>query len=236
MTIFAEPLASNGAKPLTPEERAERGRAARAAVPRSAHAEWQPATDREHPVEQQERAGEGRLPELLPLRYGRMLTSAFAFFRGTADIMAADLAATPTTGFRAQLCGDAHLSNFGVFGSPERDLVFDINDFDETLPGPWEWDVKRLAASLAVAGRDRGFPERQRRGITSVAVRDYRQAMREFASMGELDVWYARVDERQLMRLARSRLGAKRARKVKAGAEKARAKDSMRALAKLTRV
>jgi uncharacterized protein (DUF2252 family) len=236
MTIFAEPLASNGAKPLTPEERAERGRAARAAVPRSAHAEWEPALDREHPVEQQERAGEGRLPELLPVRYGRMLTSAFAFFRGTADIMAADLAPTPATGFRAQICGDAHLLNFGVFGTPERNLVFDINDFDETLPGPWEWDVKRLAASLAVAGRDRGFSKRERRSITGTAVRDYRNAMREFAALPELDVWYARAGADQIRRLASERLTAKQAHRVAAQADKARAKDSMRAFKKLTRV
>jgi uncharacterized protein (DUF2252 family) len=236
VTVFAEPTVRMGVEPPSPEERAARGKAARADVPRSSHAEWEPAPGRKDPVTLQEEAGKDRVQELLPIRYGRMLTSPFAFFRGTADIMAADLAPTPTTGFRAQLCGDAHLSNFGLFGSPERDLVFDINDFDETLPGPWEWDVKRLAASLALAGRDRGFPKRKRRDITRTAVRDYRKSMREFASMPELDVWYAHADVDHIARLASSRLSGKQVRRAAAAVDKARAKDSMRALRKLTRI
>jgi uncharacterized protein (DUF2252 family) len=236
VTLFAEQAARPRVESPTPEERAERGKAARKEVPRSSHADWEPADGREDPVTLQERAGQDRLQELLPIRYGRMLTSPFAFFRGTADIMAADLAPTPTTGFRAQLCGDAHLSNFGLFAAPDRELVFDINDFDETLPGPWEWDVKRLAASLALAGRDRGFSARHRHRITRTAVSDYRKAMRRFARMSELDVWYTRVDAAQVKRLARNRLSAKQARQAAVEADKAHAKDSMRAFRKLTRV
>jgi uncharacterized protein (DUF2252 family) len=227
---------SSVADPLTPAERAARGKAARADAPRSSHAEWEPAADRADPVELQERAGESRLPELVPIRYGRMLVSPFAFFRGAADAMAADLAGTPATGLIAQLCGDAHLSNFGAFASPERELVFDINDFDETHPGPWEWDVKRLAASLAIAGRDRGFGKRERRRITQAAVREYREAMRGFASMREIDVWYAHVNADEVLRLTRTRLGAKRARKLQANVDKAQTKDSLLAFARLTRV
>jgi uncharacterized protein (DUF2252 family) len=218
----------------TPEQSAALGKAAREEAPRSSHVEWDPVADRADPVELQERQAAGRLPELVPIRYGRMLASPFNFFRGAADIMAADLASTPTTGQRVQLCGDAHLSNFGAFASPERELVFDINDFDETLPGPWEWDVKRLAASMAVAGRDRGFGESARRTITQASVREYRTAMREFAAMGELDIWYARMAVGDITRLARSELDSKQVRKLEASAVKAQAKDSLRALAQLT--
>jgi uncharacterized protein (DUF2252 family) len=165
-----------------------------------------------------------------------LLTSPFAFFRGAAETMAADLAGTPTSGFEAQLCGDAHLSNFGLFASPDRDLVFDINDFDETLRGPWEWDVKRLGASLAVAGRDREFSADARRTILRGAIKEYRQAMRAFAGMGNLDVWYARVDAEDVLHSVRRRLGDKQARKVQKSASKARSKDSLRALARLTEV
>ena len=139
------------------------GKAARAKTPRSSHAEFEPASDRPDPIDLLERQAESRVPELVPIRYGRMGVSPFTFYRGAALLQAADLANTPTSGLRVQLCGDAHLSNFGVFASPERRLVFDINDFDETLPGPWEWDVKRLAASLAVAGRENGYPEAERK-------------------------------------------------------------------------
>ena len=142
---------------VTPDERAALGRGARKGSPRSRHGDWQPSSTRPDPVDLLEEQASTRVPELVPIRYGRMLVSPFAFFRGGAAIMAADLAGTPDSGFRVQLCGDAHLSNFGIFGTPERKLVFDINDFDETLPGPWEWDVKRLAASLAVAARESGF-------------------------------------------------------------------------------
>jgi uncharacterized protein (DUF2252 family) len=221
---------------LTADERAALGRAARAEVPRSSHAEWEPPADRADPVDVQEQAGVERVPELLPIRYGRMLSSPFAFYRGAAEVMAADLADTPRSGFRVQLCGDAHLSNFGAFASPERDLVFDINDFDETHPGPWEWDVKRLAASLAVAARERDFRRRESRGIVRAAVRRYREAMRDFAAKPNLDVWYARTDVAAVMSDVRSKLSAKEMRKVELNAAKARSKDSLRALSKLTHV
>ena len=149
---------------------------------------------RADPVELLEQQAKTRVPELVPIRYGRMLVSPFTFYRGAALLMASDLASTPRSGIPVQLCGDAHLSNFGVFGTPERNLVFDINDFDETLPGPWEWDVKRLAASLVVAGRDRGFPVKQRSEIVLAAVASYRTAMRDFAAKSNLEVWYAHLD------------------------------------------
>ena len=179
---------------FTPAERAARGKAARGELPRSAHADWEPAPRRRDPVDLLEEQAETRLPELAPIRYGRMLVSPFTFFRGGAYLMAADLADGPRTGLHAQLCGDAHLSNFGIFAAPDRRLVFSINDFDETLPGPFEWDVKRLAASFAVAGRDRGFDEAIRRSVVMTAVREYREAMARFAEMRNIDVWYARLD------------------------------------------
>src|SRR3954470_5753741 len=199
---------------LALDERAALGHATRADAPRSSHADWQPAADRADPVDLLEEQAASRVPELVPIRYGRMLDSPFAFFRGAAYIMAADLAHTPSSGLHAQLCGDAHLSNFGAFASPERELVFDINDFDETLPGPWEWDVKRLAASIAVAGRDRGFGDRQRRAMVRAAVGAYRTAMRRFSAMRNIDVWYAKADARELAPLVRARLGAKEARRI----------------------
>ena len=168
----------------TPADRVARGKAARAAVPRLGHGPFRPAAGRPDPVSLLERQAAARVPELLPIRYGRMLASPFAFFRGAALPMASDLAQTPATGLTVQACGDAHLSNFGIFASPERRLVFDINDFDETLPGPWEWDVKRLAASLEVAARDNGFPRRQRRAIVLAAVARYRGAMRGLGGPG----------------------------------------------------
>jgi uncharacterized protein (DUF2252 family) len=218
---------------LTPAERAARGKAARAEVPRSVHGEWQPASDRRDPVELLEEQAAARVPELVPLRYGRMLVSPFTFFRGAAYPMAADLAGAPRTGLEVQLCGDAHLSNFGVFAAPDRRLVFSVNDFDETLPGPFEWDVKRLVASFAVAGRDRGFDERQRKSITTTVTRSYRAAMKAFAEMGNLDLWYARVQLEDLERAAR-RGNAKQRRRFEKNVAKARTKDSLRAFAKLT--
>ena len=170
---------------LTPAERAAWGKTARAEVPRSSHESFQPSDTRPDPSALLEQQAASRVPELVPIRDGRMLVSPFTFYRGAAMNMAADLAATPTSGLPAQLCGDAHLSNFGVFGSPERRLVFDLNDFDETLPGPWEWDVKRLAASLAVAGRDNGYTDAERRTIILGAAA-YRTAMASFAGMGNL--------------------------------------------------
>src|SRR3954447_5427924 len=184
-----------GAVPyFTPAERAARGKAARADIPRSTHAHWQPAPNRPDPVELLEEQARTRLPELIPIRYGRMLVSPFTFFRGAAYVMAADLAGGPRTGLYAQLCGDAHLCNFGIFAAPDRKLVFSINDFDETLPGPFEWDVKRLAASLAVAGRDRGFDRAARGLVVKTAVREYREAMARFGAMRNIDVWHARLD------------------------------------------
>ena len=178
-----------GAGRPSPERRAASGKAARAEAPLEAHAEFRPARSRD-PVALLLGQVKTRVPELVPIRHGRMLVSPFAFYRGAALVMAAGLHTTPTPGLRVQLCGDAHLSNFGAYASPERRLVFDINDFDETLPGPFEWDVKRLAASLVVAGRDNGFTAKQCRKTTLAAVETYRTAMRGFASQTILDVWY----------------------------------------------
>jgi uncharacterized protein (DUF2252 family) len=213
---------------------AARGRAARATVPRSSHADWAPAKDRGDPVATLRRQAQTRTPQLVPIRHGRMLRSPSAFFRGAAAIMAADLRATPVTGIRVQCCGDAHLANFGAFAAPDRSLVFDLNDFDETLPGPWEWDVKRLAASLAVAGRDRAFSAPARAEAIVAAVRAYREAMRGFAAMRTIDVWYARLDvDKQVARWS-EHLSASRRRGLDERLAKARRKDSLRALDKLT--
>jgi uncharacterized protein (DUF2252 family) len=201
----------------SPEQAARRGRAARAHLPRSAHARLELDDDRRDPLRIIEAQNAGRVPELVPLRHGRMLATPWTFFRGAAAVMAADLAHTPATGLRAQLCGDAHAANFGGFAAPDRRLVFDLNDFDETLPGPWEWDLKRLAASLAVAGRERGFHRDRRTEAVRGAVREYRDAMRGFARMATLDVWYATLEfERDLV--------------------KAEAKDNARALAELAQL
>jgi uncharacterized protein (DUF2252 family) len=224
-----------GRQPVSPGERAARGRDARSRVPRSSHAWWEPAPDRRDPVEILLAQAEGRVPELVPIRHGRMASSRLAFYRGAAAIMAADLATTPVSGFRAQLCGDAHLSNFGGFASPERELVFSVNDFDETLPGPWEWDVKRLAASLAIAGRDRGFTPRRRNEVVTAAARRYREASRKFAPRSNLDVWYARLDAGAFMRSWSGQASRKAVRTFERNLDKARSRDSMKAFAKLTR-
>ncbi|MCV2394263.1 DUF2252 domain-containing protein [Actinotalea sp. M2MS4P-6] len=217
-------------------ERAAVGRAARRLVPRAALAAWDPPADREDPVALLEEQSASRVPELVPIRYGRMMASPFAFFRGGAAIMAADLAASPSTGLHVQLCGDAHLANFGVGATPERALVFDLNDFDETLPGPWEWDVKRLAASLAVAGRANGFTDAERQQVVLACVERYRTAMAEFAPMGNLELWYSRISvEPDLPRFSAEvdRRTAKEARKVVA---KAWRRDAAQAAARLTAV
>jgi uncharacterized protein (DUF2252 family) len=219
---------------LSRAEREARGKAARADVPRRSHAAFEPLSSRPDPVSLLEEQAVSRVPELVPIRYGRMLASPFAFFRGAALIMAADLAATPRSGLTVQLCGDAHLSNFGVFGSPERRLLFDINDFDETLPGPWEWDVKRLAASFAVAGRERGFGTTERRTIVLDAVRAYREAMREFAAMRNLEVWYAHLDVEVAMAAFAREASRKQVERAEANIAKVRTRDSMQAFAKLT--
>jgi uncharacterized protein (DUF2252 family) len=221
---------------LSVAERVARGRAARAEVPRSSHAVFEPAAHREDPVALLERESESRVPELVPVRYGRMLVSAFTFYRGAAAIMAGDLAATPRSGLVVQCCGDAHLSNFGMFASPERRLVFDLNDFDETLPGPWEWDVKRLAVSMMIGARDNGFAVKDQDQIVLDTVAGYRTAMAAFAAMKNLDVWYAHIDiETKLAELA-SQVKAKMVKRAGATVAKARTRDSMSAFEKLTRV
>ena len=179
---------------LTVEERVARGKAARREVPRSSHAGFTPGEYRQDPVALLEQQAANRVPELLPIRYGRMLVSAFTFYRGAALIMAADLAGTPRSGITTQVCGDAHLMNFGAFASPERRLEFGINDFDETCPGPWEWDVKRLAASFAIAGRDRGFSTKERTRVLLALLGEYRSGMHRFAALTNLEVWYAHID------------------------------------------
>ncbi len=240
-------LADNPAPRALPHmseaESRAKGRAARTKVPRDSHAGLLLPPERPDPVALLEEQATTRVPELVPIRYGRMLVSPFTFFRGAALIMASDLSTTPRSGLTAQICGDAHLSNFGVFGSPERQLVFDCNDFDETLPGPWEWDVKRLAASIVVAGRQRGFSK----GVRTEAVvglgRVYREAMRQMAAMTNLEVWYSRVEIEGMVSLLQQRAvasGSKAEAHVAATAtrltEKAHTKDSMKALDKLTYV
>ncbi len=217
----------------TPEERAARGKDAREKVPRDLHGVWDPAAGRPDPVDLFEEQATTRVPELVPIRYGRMLASAFAYYRGAAYSMAADLSTTASSGIRAQLCGDAHLSNFGGFAAPDRDLVFDINDFDESLRGPWEWDVKRLAASVAIAGRERGFSKQERRTAVLQTARQYRTAMREFAGMGNLMVWYTRLDSTGILDRWEREAGSKQVRTFEKTVERARAKDSTRAFAKL---
>jgi uncharacterized protein (DUF2252 family) len=219
---------------LTPAERAVRGKAARAEVPLESHAAFEPAPDRPDPIVLLEEQGATRVPELVPVRYGRMMVSPFTYYRGAALPMASDLAATPVSGLAVQACGDAHLSNFGVFGSAERRLVFDVNDFDETLPGPWEWDIKRLAASLEVAARENGFPSKKRRAIVAAAVASYREAMRAFAGMTNLDVWYAHADLDLLRQQGAAQLKARQRKAVDKGLAKARTRDSMQEVAKLT--
>ncbi|MDA0161387.1 DUF2252 domain-containing protein [Solirubrobacter ginsenosidimutans] len=219
---------------LTVAERAEKGKAARLAAPRAELGDWQPAADRRDPVELLEEQAASRLRELVPIRYGRMLVSPFTFFRGAAYPMAADLAGAPRTGLDVQLCGDAHLSNFGAFGAPDRRLVFSINDFDETLPGPFEWDVKRLVASFAVAGRDRGFDAKQRRSINRDVSKAYREAIREFAGMSNLDLWYSRIDVDEIDAAVAQHGSGKQRKRFEANVAKARSKDSLRAFTKLT--
>jgi uncharacterized protein (DUF2252 family) len=217
-------------------ERAARGKAARAEVPRSSHARFEASPTRADPVELLERQARTRVPELVPIRYGRMLVSAFTFYRGAAMIMADDLAATPRSGLTVQCCGDAHLSNFGVFASPERRLVFDLNDFDETLPGPWEWDVKRLAASMLIAARDNGYSDKDQEQVVLQTVTEYRTAMRRFAGMNNLDVWYARLEIESLLQALAAQLKAKQVGRAQKQIAKARTRDSMAAFSKLTHV
>ena len=217
-------------------ERAALGKAARAKVPRNVHGEWFAPPGRRDPVEMLEAQAATRVRELVPIRYGRMEVSPFTFYRGAAYLMAADLERSPRTGLDVQLCGDAHLSNFGGFAAPDRRLVFDVNDFDETLPGPFEWDLKRLVASFAVAGRDLGFHADQRRAVNLDVARSYREAMRELASMKTFDLWYSRVDAAALLSEFSASASAKRRKVMEKNLAKTRAKDSLRAFNKLTTI
>jgi len=223
-----------GAHP-TPEQSAAAGKAARQLAPLASHRDFSAAASRD-PVGLLLGQAKSRVPELVPVRHGRMLVSPFAYFRGAALPMAADLAATGSSGLRVQLCGDAHLSNFGAFASPERRLVFDLNDFDETLPGPFEWDVKRVVASMAVAGRDNSLGTKKRRRVALAAAAAYRTAMREFAAMSILDVWYAHFDVEDALARLKSEMPKKAVRRAKKQMAKARTRDSTQALAKLTTV
>jgi len=220
---------------LTVGERVARGKAARAEVPRSRHAVFEPPPTRPDPIELLERQAETRVPELVPVRYGRMLVSPFTFYRGAALIMASDLAATPRSGLQVQCCGDAHLSNFGVFASPERRLMFDVNDFDETLPGPWEWDVKRLAVSMLIAARDNEYPVKDQDKVVLDTVAAYRTAVAGFAAMNNLDVWYAHMDIEAVLAEFGSQLQPHGVKKTRKALAKARTKDSMAAFSKLVR-
>ena len=226
------------------EERRVRGKQLKATTPRSSHAKWQPAVDRPDPVALLEEQDATRETDLVPVRHGRMMVSPFTFYRGAAKIMAADLKGTPRAGLKVQLCGDAHLSNFGFFASPERKLVFDLNDFDETLPGPFEYDVKRMAASFAIAARNNGFSTADAREATLASVRAYRESMAEFAEMPVMDIWYAHRSEEDLMAAVRDvertlkgkaqKLEAQqRAKKAATALQKAHSRGSLQALAKL---
>ena len=237
-TIEGQPFASAWRRAhLTVEQRIARGRTARSTVPRSAHGTWVPSPTRPDPVALLEEQATSRVADLVPIRYGRMLVSPFTFYRGAALIMAADLATTPDTDITVQLCGDAHLSNFGVFGSPERRMLFDINDFDETLPGPWEWDIKRMAASFEIMGRHRGFDAAERRTAVVAGVAEYRERMREAAGLGTLAAWYDQLDATVLLNLVRAerranRLDKKEAKSAELRVSQAYARDSARVLAK----
>jgi len=221
------------------DERRARGKEARAQAPVTGHAEWVPAADRPDPVGLLEEQNVTREADLVPVRHGRMMASAFTFYRGAAKIMAADLKDTPTAGLTVQLCGDAHLSNFGFFASPERALVFDLNDFDETLPGPFEYDVKRMAASFTIAARNNAYSTADVRAATSASVRAYREAMAEFAQMRTMDVWYAHLSDDEMMTAARATAAKKDKKQAKAlqraekTLQKARTRDSLQALSKL---
>jgi uncharacterized protein (DUF2252 family) len=227
-------LTPEGARLGTPRERAARGKAARAHTPRSSHAAFAAAAGRADPVDLLELQARERVPELVPIRYGRMLASPFTFYRGAALIMAADLAETPRSGFLAQCCGDAHLSNFGLFASPERRLLFDINDFDETLPGPWEWDVKRLACSLLIAARNNGLTVKEQERVVLAAMADYRDRMRTFSGMKTLDLWYTRFEMEPLVEEISRQVGSRMRKRLKKRVAKARARDNAQAFAKFT--
>ena len=215
-------------------DRAAKGKAARAETPRSGHADWEAPADRPSPVGLLEQQAQTRVPELVPIRYGRMLVTPFTFYRGAAYLMASDLSRLPKSGLNVQLCGDAHLSNFGAFAAPDRRLVFSINDFDETHPGPFEWDVKRLVASFAVAGRDRGYDDKQRETVNLAVARSYREAISRYAGMKNLDLWYSRVDVADLEAQFQALATTKERKRAEKNLAKTRMKDSLRAFSKLT--
>jgi uncharacterized protein (DUF2252 family) len=220
---------------VTPTERTARGKALRKEVPHERHANWSVPKKRSDPVAILEKQSAERMPDLVPIRYGRMSTSAFAFFRGGAALMAADLAGTATSGLQAQLCGDAHLMNFGLFETPERSLIFGLNDFDETLPGPFEWDVKRLAASMEVAGRELGLSTAERSAAVLGTMRAYREGMTEFAAMRDLDVWYARLPATELQAKLKAGAGDKAGKEVERQVHKSLQRDHLRAFDRLLR-
>jgi uncharacterized protein (DUF2252 family) len=220
----------------TPDQRRAAGKALRATVPLDAHAEVSRTASSPDPIALLEGQAADRLPDLRPVRYGRMLASSFAFYRGAARVMAADLAATARTDLTVQMCGDAHVSNFGFFGSPERRLVFDANDFDETLPGPFEFDVKRLVASLVLAGRQMGIGRKQLRAMAIAAAARYRTAMAEFAAMRDLEVWYSRIDAEDLLQTLSPRLDGKQRKRLTRAFDRARSRDTLQAFGKLTEV
>ncbi len=221
----------------TRAERYAAGKALRGKAPRSSHAEWAPDPERPDPISILEESNKTRLEHLVPIRFGRMSLSPFAFYRGTADIMASDLAKTPVSGIQAQLCGDAHLSNFGVFASPERRQVFDVNDFDETLAGPWEWDVKRLAASVVIGGRQNGYTAQESRQAVVRCMQRYRESMQQFALMNHLDVWYFHLDVEGILAMARGMAGRKELEKrVECASAKASKRTRIETFPKLTEV
>ena len=200
MAKAAEKLSDDGLRfSSSPQEFAAAGKAIRTRVPRVAHGTWKPSPTRPDPLEILREADAQRMPDLVPIRYGRMLQSPFAFYRGTAGVMAADLAETPMTGITVQTCGDCHLKNFGGFATPERNIVFDINDFDETLPGPWEWDLKRLAASFVLAARNNSLSEEVAGESATICAQNYREAMREYSLLGPLELWYRRFGEKEYL-------------------------------------
>lgn len=220
---------------LSVKERFALGKSQRKQAPRSSHGDWTPAPDRPDPLSLLQAQDKGRLQALLPIKYGRMLASPFAFLRGSAVVMASDLAPTPVSGLQVLLCGDAHLSNYGIFATPERDLVFDINDFDETYPGPWEWDLKRLAASAVVAGREHGFKEKDCRRLARIVSRSYRQAMAHFSEASILEVWYFHVDTDSVLELF-DKYAHKSAEQARKTVQKADARTTARTMEKLTAV
>ena len=234
--VKGRPIKARRVEHSSEAERLAAGKAARVEVPRSEHAAWEPAPNRPSPVDLLEEQAQTRVPELVPVRYGRMLVSPFTFYRGAAYLMASDLANMSRTSLHTQLCGDAHLSNFGVFAAPDRRLVFSINDFDETNPGPFEWDVKRLAASFAVAGRDRGFDDKKRETVNLTVGRSYREAIARYAGMRNLDLWYTRVDIAEMLAELGKFATAKERRRADKNLAKARSKDSLKAFSKLTEI